>query len=160
MLFDLPCCLGANIEPDARTMQSAAKVATAEDFAAADFGTKAMLASAAAWSPNPRNPPRYFDLPMADGKPVPQVIAEWAANAPLAMVDQYLPTLRTYSAIAFDAGDRDVGIANTIRTLDQILTGYGMAHTFEIYSGDHVSAINERLETRVLPFFSEHLQYK
>jgi S-formylglutathione hydrolase len=155
-----PCCLGANIEPDARTMERAAKVATAEELAASDFGTQAMLASAAAWSPNPRNPPRYFDLPMADGKAVPQVIAEWAANAPLAMVDQYLPTLRTYAAIAFDAGDRDVGIANTIRTLDQILTGYGLAHTFEIYPGDHISAIDERLATKVLPFFSEHLQYK
>jgi len=155
-----PCCLADNIEPDARTMERAARVTTAEEFAAADFGTKAMIASAAAWSPNPRNPPRYFDLPMADGKPVPQVIAAWAANAPLAMVDQYLPVLRAYSAIAFDAGDRDVGIANTIRSLDQILTGYGMAHTFEIYSGDHVSAINERLETHVLPFFSEHLQYQ
>lgn len=155
-----PCCLDANIEPDPRTMERAARVSSAADLAAADFGTLAMLASAAAWSPDPRNPPRFFALPMVDGKPVPQVIAEWAANAPLAMVDQYLPNLRTYRAIAFDAGDRDVGIANTIRTLDQMLTGYGLAHTFEIYSGDHISAINERLQTHVLPFFSEHLQYK
>jgi S-formylglutathione hydrolase len=155
-----PCCLAANIEPDARTMQQAERTISAEQIAAADFGTKAMLASAAAWSPNPRNPPRFFDLPMVGGKPVPQVIAEWAANAPLAMVDQYLPNLKTYRAIAFDAGDRDVGIANTIRTLDGILTGYALAHTFEIYPGDHVSAIDERLETHVLPFFSEHLQYK
>ncbi len=155
-----PCCLGANIEPDARTMERAAQVSSAQDLAKADFGTLAMLASAAAWSPNPGNPPRFFDLPMIEGRPVPRVIAEWAANAPLAMVDQYLPNLRTYRAIAFDAGDRDVGIADTIRTLDKMLTGDGVAHTFEIYSGDHISAINERLETQVLPFFSEHLQYK
>ncbi len=155
-----PCCLAATIEPDLRTMERAAQVTSAEELAAADFGVKAMLASAAAWSPNPRNPPRFFDLPMAGGRAVPEVVAEWAANAPLAMVDQYLTSLRSYAAIAFDAGDRDVGIADTVRTLDQILSGAHLAHTFEIYSGDHVSAINERLETQVLPFFSEHLQYR
>jgi hypothetical protein len=153
-----PCCLGANLAPDAQLMEQAAKVTSAEQIAAADFGTKAMLASAAAWSPDPRNAPLYFDLPVVDGKPVPQVIAEWAANAPLAMVDQFLSNLKTYTAIAFDAGDRDVGIADTLRALDGILAGYQLAHTFEIYPGDHVSAINERLETKVLPFFSEHLQ--
>ena len=154
-----PCCLGANLQPNAQSIERAAKVSSAEQIAAADFGTKAMLASAAAWSPDPRNAPLFFALPMADGKPVPQVIAEWAANAPLAMVDQSLSNLRTYRAIAFDAGDRDVGIADTIRTLDGILAGYQLAHSFEIYPGDHVSAINERLETKVLPFFSEHLKY-
>ena len=154
-----PCCLGANLEPNAQAIEKAAQVTSAEQIAAADFGTKAMLASAAAWSPDPGNAPRYFALPVADGKPVPQVIAEWAANAPLAMVDQYLSNLKTYQALAFDAGDRDVGIAATVRTLDGILAGYRLAHTFEIYPGDHVSAINERLETKVLPFFSEHLKY-
>jgi S-formylglutathione hydrolase len=154
-----PCCLGANLEPNAEVMERAGKVITAEQVAAADFGTKAMLASAAAWSPDPRNPPLYFDLPIADGKPVPRVIAEWVANAPLAMVNQYLSNLKTYTAIAFDAGDRDVGIADTLRTLDAILVDYQFSHTFEIYPGDHVSAINERLETKVLPFFSEHLKH-
>ncbi len=133
---------------------------SAQELAAADFGTKAMLASAAAWSPNPRHPPQYFDLPVADGKAVPQVIAEWAANAPLAMVDQSIPNLKTYDALAFDAGDRDVGIANTVRTLDEMLTGFEVPHVFAIYPGDHVSAIGERLETQVLPFFSQHLQFK
>jgi len=155
-----PCCMGANLEPNAQGMQRAAAISTAEEIAAADFGTSAMLASAAAWSPDPGKPPLYFDLPMAEGKPVPETIASWAANAPLAMVHQYIPVLRTYTAIAFDAGDRDVGIANTIRTLDRILTGYAVPHVFEIYDGDHVSRINERLETKVLPFFSEHLKFE
>ncbi len=155
-----PCCMAASIEPNAAAMELAAKVTSAEQIAAADFGTKAMLASAAAWSPNPRNPPRFFDLPVADGKPVPAVVAAWAANAPLAMVDQYIPNLKTFAAIAFDAGDGDVGIAGTVRTLDQVLSAYGIAHQFEIYGGDHVSAIEQRLETHVLPFFGKHLQFR
>ena len=123
--------------------------------------TKAMLASAAAWSPDPRNPPSYFDLPAKDGQVLPDIIARWAANAPLAMVHQYIPSLRTYDAIAVDAGAQDLGdIAATVRTLDQILKDYDIAHDFEIYEGDHVNRVGQRLETRVLPFFSRHLKFQ
>jgi hypothetical protein len=154
-----PCCVGANLAPNAQIMERAAKVQTAEEIAQADFGTKAMLASAAAWSPDPAHPPSFLDLPMNHGTPVQEIIAEWAANAPLAMVQQYIPGLRSYAAIAFDAGDKDVGIAESVRILDKILTGYGVAHVFEIYDGNHVSRIHERFETHVLPFFSAHLQF-
>jgi hypothetical protein len=141
-------------------MARVAEVQTDAQIAAADFGTKAMLASAAAWSPDPARPPLYFDLPVSDGKPVPEVIAEWAANAPLAMVNQYIPNLRTYKAIAFDAGDQDVGIAATIRSLDKTLKAYGIPHQFTIYQGNHIDHIHRRLESEVLPFFSAHLKFK
>jgi S-formylglutathione hydrolase len=155
-----PCCMGASLEPNAEAAARAAKVKTAEDIAGLDFGTRAMAASAAAWSPNPKNPPQYFDLPVVNGKPVPEVIAAWAANAPLAMVHQYVPNLKTFDAIAIDAGDGDVGIAQTVKSLDGILTGYGVGHVSEIYQGDHVNRIGQRLEIKVLPFFSEHLKFK
>ena len=155
-----PCCMGANLEPNAEGVARAAKVSTPEEVAAADFGTKAILASAAAWSPNAGKPPLYLDLPVVDGKAVPETIATWAANATLAMVHQYVPNLKTFVAIALDSGDQDVGIAGTVKTLDQILTGYGIAHTAEIYSGDHVSGVEQQLETKVLPFFGQHLKSK
>jgi S-formylglutathione hydrolase len=154
-----PCCLGASLEPSAEVTSKAAQALTSEQIAAADFPTKAMLASAAAWSPDPTRPPRYFALPIEDGKPVPAVIAEWAANAPLAMVNQYIPNLRMFDAVAFDAGDHDEGIAATIKTLDGILNGYHLAHTFTIYQGNHVDRIQQRLEEHVLPFFSRHLKF-
>jgi enterochelin esterase-like enzyme len=156
-----PCCLGANLQPPLQAIELAAQVRTAEDIQKADFLTKAMLASAAAWSPDPRNPPSYFDLPAKDGQVLPDIIARWAANAPLAMVHQYIPSLRTYDAIAVDAGAQDLGdIAATVRTLDQILKDYDIAHDFEIYEGDHVNRVGQRLETRVLPFFSRHLKFQ
>jgi S-formylglutathione hydrolase len=155
-----PCCLNANLAPSAELMDRAAKVHTSDEIARADFGTKAMLASAAAWSPNPHNPPRYFDLPIENGKPAPEVIAAWAANAPLAMVYQYIPNLKNYTAIAFDAGDRDVGIAHTVESLDQILTAFGVPHVEQIYGGNHVDHIQQRLESHALPFFSEHLKFQ
>jgi S-formylglutathione hydrolase FrmB len=154
-----PCCLGALLEPNVEVMERAAKVRTDEEIVAADFFTKAMLASAAAWSPNPGNPPRYFDLPIVDGKLVPETIAKWAANAPLAMVHQYVPNLKQFDAIAIDAGDKDLPlIPDTVRTLDGMLTAYGIAHTAEIYEGDHVNRVEERLEKKVLPFFGKHLK--
>jgi len=153
-----PCCLAANLEPSAELFARVAAVSSPDQFAAADFATKAMMASAAAWSPNPGNAPRYFDLPIDGGKPVPQVIAIWAANAPLAMVHQYIPGLRSYNAIAIDAGDHDTAIAQSVRSLDMILTGYKVSHVAEIYAGDHVNRIGERLQTKVLPFFSAHLK--
>ncbi len=153
-----PCCLAASLEPNRELMSRAAQVTTPDAFAAADFGTKAALASAAAWSPDPTRPPRFFTLPIEGGAPVPEVIAEWAANAPLAMVRQYVENLRHYEAIGFDAGDRDAAIAETVRRLDEILNGYRLAHSFAIYSGDHVDHIEQRLENEVLPFFGKHLK--
>jgi enterochelin esterase-like enzyme len=153
-----PCCMGASLQPSADAMAKAAKVLTDEDLQKADFGTKAMLASAAAWSPNPKNPPRYFDLPVKDGQPDPDVIARWVANAPLAMATQYIPALKRYDGIVIDAGDRDVGIAQTVRQLDRILSDFGVSHEATIYEGDHVSAIDARITAKVLPFFSARLQ--
>ena len=60
-----------------------------------------------AWSPNPKNPPLYLDLPSKNGQVQPEVIAKWAANAPLAFVDQYIANLKRYRGIAIDVGDQD-----------------------------------------------------
>jgi S-formylglutathione hydrolase FrmB len=158
-----PCCLSSglmpNAMPNATLMASAAQAQSTGNIAKVGFGIKALLAEAAAWSPDPRNPPSYFDLPFANGKPVPTVIAAWAANSPLAMVYQSIANLETYDAIAFDAGDRDTGIAETVRSLDGTLTAFGVRHVAQIYEGNHVDHIQQRLEMHVLPFFSEHLSF-
>jgi S-formylglutathione hydrolase len=152
-----PCCMSANISPP-RSAKAEAIHSTA-DLATADFGTKAQLASAAAWSPNPKNPPLFFDLPYKDGELQPAVVAKWSANAPLAMIDEYIANLKKIHAIAMDAGDKDEPIASTVRTLDQILTSYDIPHAFEIYPGNHVSGIADRVETKALPFFSKNLSF-
>jgi S-formylglutathione hydrolase len=152
-----PCCMAARMT--AQGLARAEAIKSFEEVAKADFGTKAVLASAAAWSPNPKNPPFFFDLPAKNGEPRPEILAKWAANAPLAMVDQYVPGLRQYKAIALDAGDMDEPIATTVRTLDRILSDYGIQHTAEIYQGNHINRIAERLEQKVMPFFSENLAF-
>jgi hypothetical protein len=50
-------------------------------------------------------------------------------------------------------------IRTTTRSFSDELTSRGIAHTFEVYAnGDHGSKIRERLERRVLRFFSEVLR--
>jgi hypothetical protein len=75
------------------------------------------------------------------------------------MIDQYVPNLKKLHAIAVDAGTQDTGIAATVKTLDQILSQYSIPHAFEIYEGNHINRIAERLETKVLPFFSSNLSF-
>ena len=150
-----PCCMSANLTP--RPGSRAEQVKELAEVAKADFGTKAQLASAAAWSPNPKNPPFYLDLPTKNGEAQPQVIAKWAANAPLAMLDQYIPNIKRLTALAFDAGNEDRGIAATIKELDQRLNDYGIAHTYEEYPGNHINHVADRIEAKLMPFFGAHL---
>ncbi|MGA1982712.1 MAG: alpha/beta fold hydrolase [Acidobacteriaceae bacterium] len=153
-----PCCMSAHISGSASPANDKAleAVKTPADSATLSFGLRAQLASAAAWSPDPKNPPLYLDLPTKDGVPQPDVIAKWAANAPLAMVDQYIANLRQYRAIATDVGDQD-GLRIDAGTLHTILDSYSIPNTFEIYHGTHTSAVADRMQNHVLPFFSKNL---
>jgi enterochelin esterase-like enzyme len=111
---------------------------------------------AAAWSPNPANPPLFLDLPTLEGKPQPNVVAAWSANTPLAMIHQYIPALKRLTSMAFDVGKQDGLLADNER-LHAILEGYGIAHHFESFEGGHGDMVPVRFEMQVLPFFSRHL---
>src|SRR5438270_8429213 len=112
-----PCCMAPSPASGGRGMTRAEAIQSPAEVEKADFGTKAALASAAAWSPNPKNPPLYFDLPSKNGEPQPAIAAKWAANAPLAMIDQYISNVKRFHALAFDAGAQDTAIAATVKTL-------------------------------------------
>jgi hypothetical protein len=144
----------SNIRPNPK----AEAITDPAEVANADFFTKAVFASAAAWSPNPKNPPFFLDLPFKNGVVQPQIVAKWHANAPLAMIDQYISNLRQYRAIGMDAGTKDQPIAGTVETLDRVLSDYGIEHVSELYDGDHVNRIAERLEKKVIPFFGVNLK--
>ncbi len=156
------CCLNATLNPRVEQMTTAAGVTTREAAEAAakspGFGISVTLAEAAAWSPNPNNPPLYYDLPVKDGKLQPDVIAKWAANAPLAMVGQYVPSLKMFKAIGMEVGTKD-NLMATNKQLDEMLTGFGVVHTYETYDGDHTNRVFERIEKNTLPFFSNNLSF-
>jgi enterochelin esterase-like enzyme len=164
-----PCCLsprpaGPPLGMDAKKWEdnekqfeaAVAAMKSPADSASMQFFQRAQLASAAAWSPDPKNPPLYLDFPMKDGVSQPDILAKWAANAPLAFVDQYIDNLKEYRAIAEDVGDQD-GLRFDTQKLHEILESYGINNSFEMYHGTHTSAVADRFQNHVLPFFSQNL---
>jgi S-formylglutathione hydrolase FrmB len=121
-------------------------------------GGRTTPALAAAWSSNPNNPPNYYDLPVVDGEYHAEIGAKWYANSPLAMVDQYWTNLKKYKAIMLDIGMQD-GLLSGNRDMDAALTRLGVKHVYETYEGDHTNRVRERFETKVLPFFSQNLDF-
>jgi S-formylglutathione hydrolase FrmB len=155
-----PCCLSPRSGgPSPELEKTLEAVKTPEDSAKLPFFARAQLASAAAWSPDPKNPPLYFDLPGKGGEPQPDVLAKWTANAPLAFIDQYIGNLRQYRAIAIDVGDQD-GLRTDTGKLHDVLDKYGIANGFEIYHGTHTSAVADRFQNHVMPFFSQNLCFQ
>ena len=154
------CCLTANRNPNPQTMAAAEAIKTREQADEASrapgFGPSVNLASAAAWSPNPANPPLYLDLPVKDGKVRPDIVAKWVANAPLEMIDHYTENLKKYYAVAIEIGTAD-GLLASNKQLHDAMTRLRIAHSYEEYDGDHTNRVRERIEQYVLPFFSKNL---
>ena len=152
-----PCCQTArSLEPAA--IEALGQVKAPDDMAKLPPMMHGLMASAAAWSPNPRNPPLYFDLPVKDGAVRPEILAKWAANAPLDFLDQYIPSMRSYRAIAIDVGDQDMLKTDTAK-LHEALDLYGIANSFEIYPGTHTSHVAYRIQDKAIPFFAKTLKF-
>ncbi len=89
-------------------------------------------------------------------------IRSGAPICPLYLVEQYRGNLSKLRGIYLDYGALEE--FSHIRTATQLfsdeLTKRGIAHTFEVYAdGTHDSRIRQRIETRVLRFFSEVLSF-
>jgi len=143
----------AHANPDVDKAIAAAK---SPQEAAKAAGMPGALGTAAAWAPNPKNPPLYLDLAVKDGVAQPEIQAKWQANAALNMVDQYIGNLRQYRAIGIEVGDKDGGVP-TLTKLHEVLDSYGIANQFELFEGTHTSKVAFRFQEHVLPFFSKNL---
>jgi S-formylglutathione hydrolase len=154
------CCLTANRNPNPESMAASEAIKTREQAVEAasgrGFGPSVNLASAAAWSPNPKNPPLFLDLPIKDGKVRPDIVAKWVANAPLEMLEQHADNLRKYYAVAIEIGTSD-GLLASNKQLHETMTRLRIPHHYEEYDGDHTNRVRERIERNVLPFFSKNL---
>jgi S-formylglutathione hydrolase FrmB len=153
-----PCCLSPRGpgQPNSDLEKTLAGAKSPEDLRSLPFGARAQLAAAAAWAPDPQAPPFFLALPTKDGAPQPDVLARFAANAPLAFIDQWISGLRRYRGIAIDVGDQDALRGDSAK-LHDALDRYGLAHSFEIYAGTHTSKVADRFQNHVLPFFHRTL---
>jgi enterochelin esterase-like enzyme len=155
-----PCCMTARpfgkLDP---SMESElAKLKTPADSASLGFPMRGLLAMASAWSPDPQKPPLYLDLPFKDGAVDESVLARWTANSPFALLDQNVPNLKRYAAIAMDVGDQDT-LKDDTRKLHELMLRNGIANAFELYQGTHTSRVAFRFEDHVLPFFGKNLAF-
>ena len=146
--------------PDAKTdLSKLEAIKTPADFDKADFWNKYAIANLVAWAPNPNNPPLYCDALVKNGQLQADVVARITANIPLANFGRYLPALKQLHAIAFDAGNADAAIAASLGLLDTKLTENGIAHQYEIYQGNHINRIAQRISKKVVFFFAQNLEH-
>ncbi len=69
---------------------------------------------------------------------------------------QSIGNLRQYHAIAMDVGDLD-HLRIDAGKLHDVFNSYGIVNKFEIYHGTHTSAVADRFQNHVMPFFSPNL---
>ena len=75
------------------------------------------------------------------------------------MVYQYISNLRRLHALAIDVGEQD-GLSRDAKLFDSILTDFNVPHVFETYQGDHTNHVADRVEMKVIPFFSKNLSFE
>ena len=130
-----------------------------------EFFQMAFIAISASFSPNPEHAPFYADFPYREREGQLEknesVYARWRAKMPLYMIDENKERLLKLRGIFIDYGQKEefssVRIASQL--FSKALAEQDIPHVFEMYEGgDHVNKIWQRLETRVLPFFSEKLE--
>lgn len=141
-------------------------VKTPEEAMQENLYVMAVIGVGQAFSPNPDNRPFLTDYPfvMKDGSLTDHGPGwdRWQKQMPAFMVDDHLENLKRLSAIRFDTAlvDEFAHIPSTSKQLSDVLTRAGIAHTFEMYNGDHRNRVwgrTGRLFTEVLPYFSDHL---
>ena len=159
-----PCCLDfADWDTPAyeKNWRTAMNLRSWEAYADAGFITNLLMAFGAANAPDLTSPPLYISLPYVmrgDSLVLDHRIARRWNVRPLAMARDYTRNLRQLE-IAFDAGALDglKDIPIRARELDEVLSSLEIPHSFEIYDGGHGDRIRERIETKMLPFFSRVL---
>jgi S-formylglutathione hydrolase FrmB len=169
-----PCCVGleGDIGADNPSWLAANQMRSRDQLqpkpqSLADFFPTVFVALSAALSPNPASAPLYVDLPFVPRnnrlEPNGEAYGKWRSKMPLYVVEQYRTNLEKLRGIFLDYGalEEFSHIRTTTRAFSQELASRGIGHTFEVYAGgDHSNKIRERLETRVLRFFSEVLNFE
>lgn len=168
-----PCCLG--IEGDfasenpawLSTLRLTKKEQLKEKPASfEEFFQLALVAVSAAFSPNPQRPPFFVDFPYQErnGKVErnEKVFALWRTKMPLYMVEDNKQNLMKLRGIFIDYGEKEEfsHIRITSQQFSKALAERNIPHIFEVYvGGDHGSMIRQRLETRLIQFFAEKLDF-
>jgi S-formylglutathione hydrolase len=159
------CCTQFSADPGSGATWAA--VTAAQSLAEARklaFIPRVSLALAAAFSPNPDAPPLFYNPPFVrSGEKwvsVDAVYRQWVEHAPLNMIASHAEQLKRLRGFMFDVGLSDQLVSpRSLAAMDSALTKAGVRHTYETYDGDHTNRIAARLAARLLPFFSQTLDF-
>lgn len=168
-----PCCLGIAADNSdenpgwLKTLRLTSKAQLGhKPKSFGDFFPIAFVAISVSFSPNPERAPFYADFPYQERagrlEKNEQVYALWQSKMPLYMVDEHKENLLKLRGIFVDYGQKEefshIRITSTL--FSKALAERNIPHIFEIYEGgDHGNKIRERVETRVLEFFSNRLDF-
>lgn len=153
--------------PNSNTYRELNDFKTVEETSKTYFGQVA-LAFGKSWSPNPRNPPFYCDVPFTYKEQElfvnQSILNKWYQNMPFYMIDENLENLKQLDAIKLDWG-RNAGDRFTIQCnmFSQKLENVGIKHFAEEYIGTHSSDIDTeegRIPNQLLPFFDDYLEFE
>jgi S-formylglutathione hydrolase len=135
-----------------------AKVIT--DFESLSWDAQLTLSMSVAMVPNPSSPPFYCDYMFnASGEFLPSYWQRTLAFDPYTSITTYKQNILQLTAIRLDCGDQDGNLQSNI-TFGSKLATIGVPSAFEAYEGDHTNKLEERMETKVLPFFSKYLEHE
>ena len=163
-----PCC--TDLVADGGPSNSAWKVIPTlrapEDVPAArykgQFFVAADAAMDAALAPDPGNP-LYGDPPfrLVNGqlRTDPEAFRRIASNMPANMVVPLLPNIAQLRAILIEYGAQEnfTHIVIGAQELSQRLSQAGISHTLEVFQGDHVDHLTERIADHLLPWVSAQM---
>jgi S-formylglutathione hydrolase FrmB len=162
-----PCCLAweADFSTRSAAWQTTLSLHSFDDFKSSPFMSQAFAAIAVAWSPEASATPFHAAYPVRQTsagtlEDVPAVRERWDGNLLVTLARTNVAKVRQLHAIAFDAGrsDQFTHIPLGEADLDRLLNSEHIAHTFELYDGDHTSGLETRIVGKMLPFFSKNLQ--
>jgi S-formylglutathione hydrolase len=168
-----PCCLGleGDFGSENPAWLSTLRLTSKEQLkdkpgSFEEFFQIAFVAVSAAFSPNPQRAPFFVDFPYQerDGKVEKNenVFALWRAKMPLYMVEDNKQNLLKLRGIFIDYGENEEfsHIRTTTQQFSKALSERNIPHVFEIYEkGNHGNQIRQRIETRLLQFFAEKLDF-
>lgn len=124
-----------------------------------NFDTNILYSMAAAYSPNPDNPPYYVDLPVSypDKTIIPEVWQKWQDQDLLSQIEQNGANLAN-TPVFIDVGVGPVVIMaeEPLDTTLAALDAQGISYIYEEFDGDHISHLRYQLAS-ALKFLSPHI---
>jgi S-formylglutathione hydrolase FrmB len=168
-----PCCLGLEGEfvAAAAEWKRLGTIKTREQMpkpikSFEDFLVTAFTGAGVAFAPNTDRAPFYSDPLYFEREGTLRqdeaVAAKWKSKMPLYMVVENKSSLRSLRGIFLDYGEKEEfsHIRITTARFSLALSESGIPHVFEVYpDGDHSSKVRERMEKKLVAFFSDKLDF-